>query len=69
MKLSRKATVVEIFAIMTILFGLMYLIPGISNVLFSYINGYDTMASLLGLLYPILLSVVGWGLTKHKYQA
>ena len=47
----------------------MYLLPGISNVVFSYVNGFDTMASLLGLLYPILLIVVGWGLTKLKYWA
>ena len=57
----------EICAIMLILSGLMYLLPGISNVIFSYINGFDTMASLLGLLCPILLIVVGWGLTKLKY--
>jgi len=51
----------------------MYLITFIPGVIFSYINGYingyDTMAALLWLLYPIFMIVVGWELTKLKYWA
>lgn len=54
---------------MLILSGLMYLITFIPGVIFSYINGYDTMASLLWLSYPIFMIVVGWELTKLKYWA
>ena len=63
----------EIWAILMILAGLMYLITLIPAMIFSYIysysNGYDTMAALLWLLYPILLIVVGWELTNLKYWA
>jgi len=56
-----------------ILAGLMYLITVIPGVIFSYINGYingyDTMAALLWLLYPIFMIVVGWELTNLKYWA
>jgi len=54
---------------MLILVGLVYLITGINGVIFSYINGYDTMAALLWLLYPIFMFAVGLGLTKLKYWA
>ena len=67
--MSRKATGVEICAILMILIGLMYLITGINGVIFSYINGYDTRAFLLGLLFPIFLIVVGWELTNLEYWA
>ena len=71
--MSRKATGVEIYAIMLILSGLMYLITFIPAMIFSYIydysNGYDTMAALLWLLYPIFMIVVGWELTNLKYWA
>ena len=63
----------EIYAIMLILSGLMYLITVIPGVIFSYINGYingyDTMAAFLWLLYPIFMIVVGWELTNLKYWA
>jgi len=67
--LSRKATGVEIWAILMILVGLMYLITGIDVVIFSYIIGYDTTGPLLWLLYPIFMIVVGWELTNLKYWA
>lgn len=59
----------EIYAIMLILVGLMYLITGIDVVVFSYINGYGSVAALLWLLYPIFMIVVGWELTKLEYWA
>ena len=71
--MSRKATGVEIWAILLILGGLMYLITFIPAMIWSYIygyvNGYDTMAALLWLLYPIFMIVVGWELTNLKYWA
>ena len=71
--MSRKATGVEICAILMILIGLMYLITYIPAMIFIYIyrysNGFDTIAALLLLLYPILLIVVGWELTNLKYWA
>ena len=63
----------EICAIILILVGLMYLITFIPVMIWSYIyhysNGYDTMATLLWLLYPIFMIVVGWELTNLKYWA
>jgi len=67
--LSRKATGVEIYAIMLILSGLMYLITFIPAMIFSYINGNATMSAFLWLLYPIFMIVVGWELTNLKYWA
>ena len=67
--MSRKATGVEIYAIMLILAALMYLIVGVSIVIFNYINGYDTMGPLLWLLYPVFMIAVGWELTNLKYWA
>lgn len=54
---------------MLILAALMYLIVGVSIVIFNYINGYDTMGPLLWLLYPVFMIAVGWELTKLKYWA